>query len=235
MCDNMSFAAATLDTGALLGGFLKGIWLLVTNAGFVLLLCAGFFLLYLKSKKNRLKGWAGEAVTRVAGLGRLDAAVYRTYNDLYLPRPDGKGTTQIDHVVVSLFGVFVIETKNFSGWIYGGEDQRNWTQQHFKKKTQIPNPLHQNKLHARALRQFLHIPETALIPIVWMMGDAIFKTPVPKGVLTSGLIKFITSHAVPVLTPGEVIRINEALEQLDRNLDRKTVSRAHNAQWNSGK
>ena len=125
-------SAAKLDTGMLVDGFLKGIWVLVTSSGFVLLLVAGFFLLYLKSKKNRIKGWAGEAVTRVAGLGRLDTAVYRTYHDLYLPRPDGQGTTQIDHVVVSPFGVFVIETKNFSGWTFGGEEQRNWTQVHFK-------------------------------------------------------------------------------------------------------
>ena len=125
----------------------------------------------------------------------------------------------------------MIETKNFSGWIFGGEDQKDWTQVLFKRKTKFSNPLHQNKLHARALREFLQIQETALIPIVWMMGDAVFKTPVPSGVLTSGLVSFISSHAVPVLPAGEVDRINELLGQLDQSLDQGAVSRAHNAQW----
>lgn len=60
----------------------------------------------------RFKGWAGETVTRRSFLGKLDPTIYRCYHDLYLPRPDGKGTTQVDHVVVSEFGVFVIETKS---------------------------------------------------------------------------------------------------------------------------
>lgn len=38
------------------------------------------------------------------------------------------GTTQIDHVVVSKFGVFAIETKNYRGEIYGNDDREEWTQ-----------------------------------------------------------------------------------------------------------
>lgn len=198
---------------------------------FWLLLAALIAITYLKSKKRRIKGWVGEAVTKLGSLDKLNSAVYRCYHDLYLPRPDGKGTTQIDHVVVSKLGVFVIETKNFSGWIFGGEHDLQWTQQHYKKRTRIDNPLHQNRLHVRALKQFLELSDDAFIPIVWMAGDAVFKTPLPSGVLTSGLGKHITSHIHEVLSSAEVDRVNVALKQLDQSLNRKEVSRLHNAQW----
>jgi len=61
------------------------------------------------------------------GLRNFDPSRYRHFHGLYLPRPDGKGTTQIDHIVVSRYGIFVIETKNYRGWIFGSEKQRDWT------------------------------------------------------------------------------------------------------------
>ncbi|MEO5913818.1 MAG: nuclease-related domain-containing protein [Luteolibacter sp.] len=68
------------------------------------------------------KGWLGEMMVIRFGLRKLDPALYQTFHDLYLPRPDGQGSTQIDHVVVSPFGIFVIETKNYRGWIFGSEN-----------------------------------------------------------------------------------------------------------------
>ena len=51
---------------------------------------------------------------------------YITLNDLLLPTR--YGTTQIDHVVVSPYGIFVIETKNYKGWIFGHENSEEWKQ-----------------------------------------------------------------------------------------------------------
>ena len=45
------------------------------------------------------------------------------------------GTTQIDHVVVADTGIFVIETKHYSGWIFGGPNDSQWTQVIYKKKS----------------------------------------------------------------------------------------------------
>lgn len=178
----------------------------------------------------RFKGWTGETVTRRAFLGKLDPAVYRCYHDLYLPRPDGKGTTQLDHVVVSEFGLFVIETKNLSGWIFGRAEDASWTQQVYRKRQRFQNPLHQKKLHVRALQKYLALPASVFFPVVWMAGDAVFKTPVPPGVLTSGLAEPITSHNWSELSASEVSRVNTVLGILDRSLQRKEVGRLHNAQ-----
>jgi hypothetical protein len=66
--------------------------------------------------------------------------------------------------LVSPFGVFVIETKNYKGWILGDEKQRQWMQQIYGKKNRFQNPLHQNQLHVRALMDFLALPESPFHP-----------------------------------------------------------------------
>jgi hypothetical protein len=57
-------------------------------------------------------------------------------HDITIPSVKGK-TTQIDHVVVSEYGVFVIETKNYTGWIVGDEKSDYWTQVIYKRKERL--------------------------------------------------------------------------------------------------
>ena len=52
---------------------------------------------------------------------------YFIFNNLTIPS-DHNGSSQIDHLVVSRFGVFVIESKDYQGWIFGSRDQDSWTQ-----------------------------------------------------------------------------------------------------------
>lgn len=90
------------------------------------------------------KGAAGErSVAR--RLATLPKEQYVILNDLLLPT--SYGTTQIDHVVVSIYGIFVIETKNYKGIIYGGQDAETWTQNVWGNKYSMPNPIRQNKVH----------------------------------------------------------------------------------------
>ena len=67
---------------------------------------------------------------------------YTIFNNL-LFESNGR-STQIDHIVVSPYGVFVIETKGYKGWILGGENSEYWTQVIFKSKHQFYNPIKQN-------------------------------------------------------------------------------------------
>jgi restriction system protein len=173
------------------------------------------------------KGWFGEMMVIRAGLKKLDPALYRHFHDLYLPRPDGQGTTQLDHVVVSPFGIFVIETKNYKGWIFGSEKQPQWTQQIYRKKSRFQNPLHQNKLHVRALMAFLHLPESRFLPVVFFVGDTQFKTPMPSNVLNRGLLSWIKSHTAPLLDKNSVQQANSRLDQLSLSTDRKAAARQH--------
>ncbi|MES0342406.1 MAG: nuclease-related domain-containing protein, partial [Candidatus Humimicrobiaceae bacterium] len=70
----------------------------------------------IKILKPRMKGFIGEKTVALL-LATLDRKKYRTINDLII-RVEGK-STQIDHVVISNYGIFVIETKNYKGWIVG--------------------------------------------------------------------------------------------------------------------
>ena len=85
----------------------------------------------LKAFKPYLKGKAGELTVAAHAKLYLNER-YALLNDLTLP--DGQaGTTQIDHILLSPYGIFVIETKNYAGWIFGSEWQKAWTQKIYKK------------------------------------------------------------------------------------------------------
>jgi hypothetical protein len=173
------------------------------------------------------KGWFGEMMVVRAGLRKLDPTRYRHFHDLYLRHPDGHGTTQIDHVVVSPFGIFVIETKNYRGWIFGSEKQREWTQQIYRKRSRFQNPLHQNRLHVRALMRFLGVPEDRFHSVVFFIGDADFKTAMPDNVLNRGLIPWIKQHTDPLLDADAWQIAAERLDELARATDRRSASRNH--------
>lgn len=178
-------------------------------------------------RSPKMKSRIGEAAVNMASLRKLDPAFYRYFHDLYLPRPDGQGTTQIDHVVVSPFGIFVIETKNYKGWIFGGEKQAQWTQQIYRKKNRFQNPLHQNLLHIRALMDFLKLPESAFHSVIFFAGDAEFKTPMPPHVIKSGLRSWIENHRDILLNADKVAQIHAALADHENKTDKKAVSKQH--------
>ncbi len=191
---------------------------------FALLL--GFYVLFKYLGSASFKGWLGEWIV-YRNLKRLDPQLYRQFHDLYLPRPDGQGTTQLDHVVVSPFGIFVIETKNYKGWIFGTEKQRQWTQQIYRAKNRFQNPLHQNHLHVKALMQFLGLPANHFHSLVFFIGGAEFKTPMPGNVINDGLHSWIANRTTPLLDPDAVRIANSRLESLYQSTDRRTAARDH--------
>tara|TARA_B100000315_G_scaffold164806_1_gene153455 strand:- start:1671 stop:2195 length:525 start_codon:yes stop_codon:yes gene_type:complete len=63
------------------------------------------------------KGWFGEQKTEFNLWLSLDKELYRRFHNVIIP--SNNGTTQVDHILVSPFGLFIVETKNRTGWIYG--------------------------------------------------------------------------------------------------------------------
>ncbi len=124
-------------------------------------------------------------------------------------------------------GIFVIETKNYKGWIFGSENQRQWTQQIYRQKNRFQNPLHQNYLHVQALMAYLGLPENRFRPVVFFIGEAEFKTEMPPNVLNRGLISWIESHDAVFLPPSLVENILLNLCALVDSTDKKAASRAH--------
>lgn len=151
------------------------------------------------------KGVVGEAVVKFAAKLQLPASTYHRFHNVTLPTTDG--TTQIDHVFVSRFGIFVVETKNMKGWIFGSEKQATWTQKIFKKSFKFQNPLRQNYKHVKTLEAALDIPPETIHSVVVFAGESTFKTPMPANVTRgNGYITYIKSFSEPVLSEIEVRR-----------------------------
>src|SRR5437867_2230891 len=75
---------------------------------------------------------------------------FRRYCGLIVP--DERGTTEVDEIVVTPAGVFVVEKKDYGGWIYGKEDDENWTAVYpNREKHRFQNPIRQNYRHIKAL------------------------------------------------------------------------------------
>ena len=160
------------------------------------------------------KGKLGEFTVNVGSWLFLDKSTYHRIKNVTLPTEDG--TTQIDHIVVSRYGIFVTETKNMSGAIYGGEHQPRWTQAFGpKNKFKFQNPLHQNYKHTRTLAGILGVPDNVIKPIVMFIGDAKLKTKdeLPPNVLDSGYTSYIRSHQDVVLDDAEVQRVLAMIEE----------------------
>lgn len=86
------------------------------------------------------------------------------FHDLYIKKPNGE-YTQVDLVVATSVGLIVFEVKDYSGWIFGNENQKYWTQilAYGKEKHRFYNPIMQNKGHINSLRYSL--PSNRNVPI----------------------------------------------------------------------
>lgn len=162
-------------------------------------------------KSRWFKGLFGEAFVKLIAKVRLPAEEYRGIHNVTLATPDG--TTQIDHVLVSRYGIFVIETKHMTGWIFGSERQAQWTQKIYRKTFKFQNPLRQNYKHVKTLEALLDVPLEAIHSVVVFSGSAVFKTKMPENVtIGGGYVRYIKSFREPVLTETRVLKVLESIE-----------------------
>ena len=131
---------------------------------------------------------------------RFVAPDYHLLNHVTLRLKDE--TTQIDHILVSRFGIFVIETKDYKGWIFAGPNNPYWTQVLYRAKFKFRNPIRQNSRHVRAIQELLDfLPADTIQSVVVFTGDAEFKTDIPDGVFTlATFLRFIEARAMEVMS-----------------------------------
>jgi len=181
--------------------------LLVLGANALLLIVGA----YLQSPGR--KGRAGEKRVDSALRQWLNPEEYRVFTDLTLPTRGG-GTTQIDHMVVSRFGVFIIETKNMSGWIFGSANRRKWTQVIFQFKNQFQNPLHQNFGHLKAVQEILRLRQHQLHNVVAFVGSGVPKTEMPSGVVWGhrSVPLYVETKQFQIIKPDQIDQLVQRLE-----------------------
>ena len=88
-------------------------------------------------------------------LQHLDPKTYVVFDNLVLPSRKGNPYTEIDHVVVSSYGIWCIETKSHKGNIYGYSNNPRWSQYIGRQRFEFGNPERQNFKHRQALRDAL--------------------------------------------------------------------------------
>ncbi|WP_050940286.1 nuclease-related domain-containing protein [Vibrio harveyi] len=163
-------------------------------------------------KSRWLKGAFGEfLVNRL--LSKLPESDYTLIKDVTLPTSDG--TTQVDHIVVSKYGIFVVETKNMKGWIFGSARQKQWTQKIYRHSSKFQNPLHQNYKHIKALETLLGCSEEHLHSVIVFIGDSTFKTEMPPNVTYArGSIRYIQQFNEVVFSDKDYARLTESINQI---------------------
>lgn len=158
---------------------------------------------------NLIKGWVGESLGSVSHWAFLDRNIYFPLNNITLMASNG--TTQIDHIIVSKFGIFVIEAKNIDGWIFGDAKSPQWSIVRPGRKYRMQNPLHQNYRHVKSIIEFLGVDQTKVHSLVMFWGECEFKTDMPANVMANGYITYIESFTKQLFTDEEVLILFEAL------------------------
>ena len=195
----------------------------------------------IKIIKPKIKGKAGEATVAML-LKRLSSEDYIVLNNIMLDVSGVEGaninTSQIDHVVVSKYGIFSIETKNYTGWITGYENSANWTQTIYKTKNQFMNPIKQNYGHVKALEALLNNnmsrcdlsdgDRLPIHPIVAFPGDATLKVNAEKSdvVYWSQLVPTIKKYSTEeVITRDQMFLIADLISEY--NIDSEEKRKEH--------
>ena len=191
----------------------------------ILMLCFPVILILSFLKTPWFKGVCGEFYVHLLAKIHLNKDKYHVLKNVTLPT--GDGTTQIDHIIVSKYGVFVIETKNMKGWIFGDASQRMWTQKIFKYSEKFLNPLHQNYKHVETLKSILELNDQQIFSVVVFVGSSTFKTDMPENVINGpGLIKYIKSKDQQVLFDADVQMILSKIEA-ERLVPSRKTTKAH--------
>jgi hypothetical protein len=192
----------------------------------VLALIVVILLLFLAFNSDNIKGAVGEA--RVNFKIDFLGPEYIALHDVTLRNANGS-TSQIDHIVLSEYGIFVIETKNYTGWIFGNEKAENWTQIIFKNRYQFRNPVKQNMGHVYALKGSLsNYPNIHYFPIVVFAGNAKLKNiessvPVIYDYYLKSTIEDLSTEKC--LTIEQIGKIKDLLESVE--LKEKSAHKEH--------
>lgn len=175
-------------------------------------------------KTPKMKGIRGEYKVR-RKIGKTEEGVKYVLNDVLFDTENK--SCQIDHIVINQNGVFVIETKNYGGRIYGTDTQLEWTQvlQYGKVKNKLYNPVKQNQTHIFELKKIIgkDIPIKSLIVFVQNNTEYIKS----ENVYPLRRIDKIINQPISdiTLSPDEMKKINNMI--LDLKNESHTTNRQH--------
>ena len=156
---------------------------------------------------KRIKGASGEY--RVANLLDQIDGFNRIINNVMF-NDQGK-SRQVDHIAITEYGVFVIETKNYAGTIYGTEKATEWKQKLYKQTFYFQNPINQNYGHVETIRKIIDNENVYIEPIVLFTLRSKLKVNTKTKVMYDHQIKEYIEKKPKVLKAQDVSKIYNLL------------------------
>ena len=181
---------------------------------FILLILVTFFY-------KKIRGFMGEFWVKQE-LKKLPKDKYIILNDIMIK--SSKGTHQIDHIIISKYGIFVVEMKNYYGLITGEEHQNKWTQHLGKNKYYFNNPIHQNYGHIKALEELLNLREDKFISIICISNQAKLKVKAKNVTQLDFISDLIKSYNNEIIIE-DLSKIKNKIEQ--NNITDKEIRKSH--------
>ena len=150
---------------------------------------------------------------------------YKLINDIMIKTE--KGTSQIDHILIGRKGIFVIETKDYNGLIYGEEYSKYWTQVLNKRSNDFYNPIRQNYGHIKSLERCLKRKNIFISVIVFTNKSNLKIGTTETTVIQSNkLKKFIKKYNSDIkLSKNEIIKIYNIIKK--SNIQSSKVRKKH--------
>jgi hypothetical protein len=153
----------------------------------------------------------GNTLERLPGYKRL------LFN-VYITKPDDT-TTEVDVIMLHASGIYVIESKNYAGWIFGSEGDRQWTQSFPNgHKERFYNPVMQNEGHIKALMELLDKPRNSFRSVVVFGNEATLKkinltSPNSAVLRRDGLVKWFFDLGLSNESDAELVRMIDEMYQ----------------------
>jgi len=189
-----------------------------------------------KYQMNKYAVHIGEQIVNDVLQLSLSDKCYALLSNLTLPiidKDNQNGTSQIDHVLITTRGLFVIETKYYRGSIVASVDSNVWYQYTHFDKHSFQNPLLQNYSHMKAIESVTGYPTHLMHNVVSFSGNADFKSERPPGVLNCNELKaYIESFSTDVLSINDVYTLAGKL-QVHRLSETPETDKRHIAYLNS--
>ena len=141
----------------------------------------------------------------------LDPNKYWLISDVALRTRDL--TIIVDHIIVSAFGIFIIQEKDFTGTVEGQVNHTLWTSKRLSKEKRFKNPLVNNRKSLSLLKSCYGHTDNLYHSLVVFSGKGKFKNPMPNNVRTEyDFIDYIKSKTEQIMQPGEAKLIKEQIE-----------------------
>ena len=151
-------------------------------------------------------------------LGKTNFKDYYVINNYLIQLGEGK-SSQIDHILINQHGIWVIETKTYSGKIYGSEQQQEWTQvlAYGKEKHRFYNPIKQNATHIYHLRRIVGLDAPIYSLVVFVTGD--ISDVDAEGVCDAqDMSMYIETHGASNITESKMATWYRLLVEQKRNV-----------------